>query len=118
MTTIQLCLRKLNVNLDYYNGKEIWPRNVREKNKALFLQNNHFCLIEKTEGISLKQAIREIKENFKVVDNYITEENVNSHFEYKFTPDKIESHLTNFITYDSETHNTDRARPYEFCFFK
>ena len=31
---------------------------------------------------------------------------------------KIESQLTNFITYDLETHNTDRARPYAFCFYR
>ena len=31
---------------------------------------------------------------------------------------KIESHLTNFIVYDLETHNTDRARPYVFCFYR
>ena len=31
---------------------------------------------------------------------------------------KIESHLTNIITYDLETHNTDRARPYVFCFHR
>ena len=29
---------------------------------------------------------------------------------------KIESHLTNFIVYDLETHNTDRARPYNMTF--
>ena len=26
--------------------------------------------------------------------------------------------MTNFITYDLETHNTDRARPYVFCFYR
>ena len=29
---------------------------------------------------------------------------------------KIESQLTNFMVYDLETHNTDRARPYLPCF--
>ena len=53
-----------------------------------------------------------------MVDNYKTEENLKSHFRYEFTPKKIESHLTNFITYDLETHNTDRARPYVFCFYR
>ena len=57
-------------------------------------------------------------ENFKMVDNYITEENVNSHFKYEFIPKKIESHLTNFIVYDLETHNTDRARPYNMTFYR
>ena len=53
-----------------------------------------------------------MKDNFKIGDNYITEENVNSHFKYEFIPKKIESHLTSFIVYDIETHNTDRTRPY------
>ena len=59
-----------------------------------------------------------MKDNFKIVDNYITRENVKSHFEYIYKPKKIESHLTNFIVYDLETHNTDRARPYVFCFYR
>ena len=37
---------------------------------------------------------------------------------YEFIPKKIESHLTNFIVYDLETHNTDRAKPYMFCFYR
>ena len=31
---------------------------------------------------------------------------------------KIESHLTNFIIYDLETHNTDRARLYVLWFYR
>ena len=58
-----------------------------------------------------------MKDNFKIVDKHITEENNNSHFKYEFIQYKIESHLTNFNTYDLETHNTDRARLYVFCFY-
>ena len=78
----------------------------------MFLHSNHFCLIWKSGGVSFNQAIKELKDNFKIVDNYITEENVNSHFKYEFIPKKIETHLTNFIVYGLETHKTDRARPY------
>ena len=53
-----------------------------------------------------------------MVDNYITQENVKSHFKYEFIPKKIESHLTNFIVYDLETHNTDRARLYNMTFYR
>ena len=84
----------------------------------MYLYNNHFCLIWKSENVSFNQAINELKANFKIVDNYITEENVNSHFKYEFIPKKIESHLTNFILYDPETHNTDRARPYNMTFYR
>ena len=79
---------------------------------------NHFCLIWKSEGVSFNQALKELKDNFKMVDNYITEENVKSHFKYEFIPRNIESYLTNFIVYDLETHNTNRARPYLFCFYR
>ena len=118
MARIQPCLKKLGMNLGYYNGKELWPRNITERNIALKLFNNHFCLIWKSEGVSFNQAIRELENNFKIVDNYITEENVNSHFKYEFIPKKIESHLSNFITHDVETHNTDRARPYCISFYR
>ena len=69
---------------------------VMLRNNALFLYNNHFCSIWKSEGVSFKQAIKELKDYFKIVDNYITEENINSRFEYIFKPKKIHSHLENF----------------------
>ena len=72
----------------------------------------------KSEGVSFNEAITELKYNFKTVDNFVTEENVNSHFKYEFTPKRIESHPTKIIVYDLETHNTDRARPYVFCFYR
>ena len=75
-------------------------------------------MIWKSEGISFKDAIRESEENFKIVDNYITEENVNSYFKYEFIPKNIDSHLTNFIVYDLETYSTDRARPYNMTFYR
>ena len=75
-------------------------------------------MIWNSEKVSFNQANEELEETFKIVDNYITEENVNSHFEYIYIPKKVEPHLTNFITYVLETHNTDRARPYVFCFYR
>ena len=64
------------------------------------------------------KLIKELKENFEIIDNYIFEENFNSHFEYIYTPKKTDSHMTNSITYVLELHNTDRARPYIFCFYR
>ena len=98
--------------------EKVFPRSVTERNIALKLHNNHFCLTWKSMGVGFNQAIKELKHNFEIVDNFICEENVNSHFEYIYQPKKNESHLTNFITYDLETHNTDRARPYVFCFYR
>ena len=79
---IQPFCRANNIILGYYDGERIVPRSVTDRNNALFLFNNHFCLIWKSEGASFKQAIKELKDKFKIVDNYITEENVKSHVEY------------------------------------
>ena len=68
-----------------------------DRNEALFLYNNHFCLIWKSEGISFNQAFKVMKDNYEIVDNFITEENINSHFKYEFIPKKIEPHLTIFF---------------------
>ena len=116
MTTarIQPFCRDSNFNLRYYNEDRAFPRSVTNRDSALFLFNIHFCLIWESEGVSFIRAIKELKDTFKIVDNFITEENVNSHFKYEFIPKKIESHLSNFIVYDLETHNTDRLRPYVF----
>ena len=38
--------------------------------------------------------------------------------EYIYKPKKIKSHLTNFVVYNLETHNTDRARPCVLCFYR
>ena len=118
MTKIQPCVRKLGIDLDYFNGERVFPRTVMNRDSALYLYNNHFCLIWKSQGVSFNQAIHELKDNFKILDNFITEENVTSHFKYEFIPKKIESHPTNFIVYDLETHNTDRPRPYSMTFYR
>ena len=115
---IQPFCRANNINLGYFDGDGVFPRSVTNRDSALFFYNSHFCLIWKSQGVSFNQAINELKNNFKKVDNYITDENVNSHFKYEFIPKKIESHLSNFIVDDLETHNTDRARPYVFCFYR
>ena len=115
---IQPFCRANNINLGYFDGIGVYHRSVMNRDSALYLYNNHFCLIWKSQGVSFNQAITELKNNFKMVDNYITEENVTSHFKYEFIPKKIKSHLTNFIVYDLETHNTNRARPYCISFYR
>ena len=115
---IQPFCRANNINIGYFDGDGVYPRSVTNRDCALFLYNNHFCVIWKSENVCFKQAIKELDENFKMVDNYITDENVNSHFKYEFIPKKIESHLSNFIVYDLETYSTDRARPYNMTFYR
>ena len=89
---------------------------VTERSIALYLRNNHFCLIWESEKLSLDKVSKKLKDNFEIVNNFITEENNSSHFKYEFIPKKIDSHPTIFIVYDLETHNTDKTRPYCISF--
>ena len=100
------------------DGERVYPRSVTQRDVALKLQNNHFCSIWKSEGVSLNQAIKDLEDNFKIINIYLFEENVKSHFECIHQPKKFKSFLTNFIVYDLETHNTDRARPNLFCSYR
>ena len=118
MARVQPFCRANNINLGCYKIDRVFPRSVTNRDSAFYLYNNHFCLIWKSKNVSFNQAIIELKNNFKIVDNYITDENVNSHFLYEFTPKKIESHLINFIVYDLEKHNTNRARPSNMTFYR
>ena len=79
---IQPFCKANNINLGNYDGERVFPRSVTERNIGLFLFNNHFCFIWKSEGVCFNQVIKELKDNFKVYDDYITEESVNSHFGY------------------------------------
>ena len=116
ITSIQPCLKKMDVNFGYYNGKEIWPRKIGERIKALSLYVNHFCLLWKSQSVGFNEALEKLKAIFKMVDNFIIEENVNSRFKREFKPKEIESQLINFLVYDLEAHNTDSARPYCISF--
>ena len=72
MARIQPCLRKLGVDLGYYNGERVFPGTVMKRDSALYLYNNHFCLIRKSQNVTFNQAIRELEDNFKKVGIYIT----------------------------------------------
>ena len=86
---IQPFSRANNTNLGYFDGIVVFPRSVTERNNAMFLHDNHFCLIWKSEKVSLSQAMKELKDDFNIVDIYITEQNINFHFKYEFIPKKL-----------------------------
>ena len=88
MARIEPFCRANNINLGYYNNDRVFPRTVTNRDTALYLYNNHLCLIWKSQNVSFNLAITELKNNFKIVDNYINAENVNSHFKYEFIPKK------------------------------
>ena len=62
--------RLYNINIGCFDGTRINPRNLTQRNTAIKIHNNHFCLIWKSDDDSFNQVIEdELKPNFKVVDN-------------------------------------------------
>ena len=115
---IQPFCKKYNINIGCFDGARINPRNLTQRNTLLFIYNNQFCLIWKSDGISFEKAITELKDNFKVVDNVISDKHVKSFIEYEYNPKKVQYPLTNIVFYDLETLNKIRAVPYCSCIYK
>ena len=88
---IQPFCRKNNINICVYDGFRINPRKNTEKNTASKILNNHFCLIWKSNGVSFDEAKKELKNNFKVIDNVISGKNVESYIKYKHKPKIVQS---------------------------
>ena len=115
---IQPYCRKHNIIIGCYDGFRVCPRNITQRNKALKIHNNHFCLIWKPDGVSFDKAITESKDNFKVVDNVISDKHVKSYIKYEYKPKKVQSQLTNMIVYDIETFSTIKSVPYANCIYR
>ena len=117
---IQPFCKKYNINIGCFDGTRISPRNITERNTALKIHNIHFCLIWiSDDDISFNQVIEnELKPNFKVVDNVISDKHVKSFIKYEYNPKKVKSPLTNIVVYDLETFNKIRAVPYCSCIYK
>ena len=90
---IQPFCRKYNINIGCFDGTRIYPRNLTQRHTSLFIYNNHFCLILKSNGISFNQVIeKELKPNFKLVDNVISDKHVKSFIKYEYNPKKLNLH--------------------------
>ena len=115
---VQPFCRKHNINRGCYDGFRICPRNITQRNIALKIHNNHFCLLWKSDGISFDRAVKELKENFKVVDNVISDKYVKIYIKYEYKPKKVQSQSTNIIFYDIETFSTIKCVPYANCIYR
>ena len=114
---ITLFCRKYNINIGCFDGTRINPRHLTQRDVALKIDENNFCLIWKSEGFSFDKAIKELKNNFKVVDNVISDKHVKSFIKYDYKPKKVKSPLTNIVVYDLGTFNKIRAVPYCSCIY-
>ena len=64
--------RANNIDLGYFEGDGVFPRSVSNRDSGLYLYNNQFCLMWKSQGVSFNQAIQELESNFIRDDNYVT----------------------------------------------
>ena len=86
---IQPFCRNYNINMGCFDGTRINPRNLTQRDTALKIHENQFCLIWKSDGVSFDKAIQELKDNFKVVDNVISDKHVESFIKYEYNPKKL-----------------------------
>ena len=63
------------------------------------------CLIWKSYDISFTEAIKELKLIFKVVDNVLSDKDVQNFIKYEYKPKEVQSLLTKNIVYELETYN-------------
>ena len=82
------------------------------------MYENRSGLVWKPNAISFKKAIEDVKLNFKVVDNVISDKHVTSFITYENKPKTVQSQLTNMIVYDIETLNTERVIPCAICIYR
>ena len=95
------------------------PRNIVEGNIGLHVHEKYFCSIRKSQNISFNQVIKdELKQNFEVVDNVISDKHVESFIKYENKHKRVQSQLTNMINYDIEPFNTNKCVPYSNCIYK
>ena len=94
------------------------PTNITQRNTALKIHNNHFCLIWKRDGISFDRAKKELKHNFEVVGNVISDKHVKSFIKYEYKPEKVQSQLTIMVVYGIETFSTIKCVPYANCIYR
>ena len=83
---IQPFCRKYNFFNGCFDGTRINRRNIARRNTSLFKHTNRFCLIWKSNGNNFSQAKEVLKNNFKVVDNFISDKHVKSFFEKECQP--------------------------------
>ena len=75
--------RKYKINIACFAGTRRNPRNITWSNIASKIQNNHFCLIWKTNDNKINEAIEDkLKPNIKVVDNVTSDKHVKNYIKY------------------------------------
>ncbi len=96
------------INIGFYDGFRVCPGKNTKRNIALERHKKPLWLIWKSNVISFKKAIEELKNNFKVVDKVINDKLVKTFNKCEYKPKKVQTQLTKLIVFDLEIFNTDR----------
>ena len=76
---IQSFCRKYKFSIGCFDGTRTNQRNITHRNTELKIHNNHFCLVWKSNDISVNQVMKNgLKLNFKVIDNVISDKHFKS----------------------------------------
>ena len=100
----------------FLDETRINSRKFTQRNTSLFIHNNQFCFIWKSQNNSFNQVI-ENELNFKNVDNVISDTHLKVLLNMNKNLKKFHSHITSVIVYDIETFNTDKVFPYANCIY-
>ena len=87
--------KNVSIDIGYFTGKEILPRSCKEGNKCLYLSKSQFCVIWKSEGVSLLKATEEVK-NSELRSACLLNDIGNAYEKYFFQT-KMEKQLNNVI---------------------
>ena len=102
----------INLGINDLKQKRILPLSVTERRICLYIQENHFCVIWKTEKTIFINAIKELEDSFEYEPNHITDNILKQVQNYNFPISNEKDCLFAVFSFDLETVNV----PYqEFC---
>ena len=79
--------RIYNINIGYYDVYRVYPRKLTERNTAIKILKNYFCLIGKSQSISFNQVIEnQLETSFKVDENVISDKHVICYIKNEYKP--------------------------------
>ena len=79
--------KKDNINIGCFDRTRINPRNLTQRDAAL-KKRKPFLFNLEIRRCYFDKAIKESKDNFKIVDNVISDEHVKSFIKYEYNPKK------------------------------
>ena len=111
----EFCKRcKIDIGMYDDKSKKILPRTVKQRNKCVYIHENHYCVIwKKNTKEALQNGVEEIDKNFKYFGKKINEDSLKQRIGYRFPKHETKDQLENVFVFDLETHNDqDLAEAY------